>query len=137
MIRDCYNASPASMQSGLSVLALLPAKGRRVACLADMLELGEISEAAHREVGKLAVEYGTDVLLTVGAAAHDIARGAEEAGMNPADIYEFDDNESLCQKLPVLLKKGDAILVKGSRGMHLEEVADAIESMQSRDKAQG
>lgn len=137
LIRDCYNASPASMQSGLSVLALLPAKGRRVACLADMLELGEISEAAHREVGKLAVEYGTDVLLTVGAAAHDIARGAEEAGMNPADIYEFDDNESLCQKLPVLLKKGDAILVKGSRGMHLEEVADAIESMQSRDKAQG
>lgn len=126
VIRDCYNASPASMQSGLSVLALTNTEGRRVACLGDMLELGEISEAAHREVGRLAAKYGVDCLLTVGENAHFIARGAEEAGMNPADIHEFDDNESLCSRLPQLLKKNDVILVKGSRGMRLEEIADAI-----------
>ncbi|MBO5364568.1 MAG: UDP-N-acetylmuramoyl-tripeptide--D-alanyl-D-alanine ligase [Clostridia bacterium] len=129
IIRDCYNASPDSMQSGLSVLALTETKGRRVACLGDMLELGEISQGAHEKVGKMVVEYQADGLITVGKAAHDIARGARMAGMDPAGIFEFEDNKTLCQALPKLLKDGDVILVKGSRGMHLEEVVDAMVAM--------
>ena len=126
IIRDCYNASPTSMKSGLEVLALTGEKGSRVACLADMLELGEISEEAHKTVGRLVNEYETDKLITIGKEAHNIARGAEEAGMNPANIFEFENNEEAKKKLSVLLSKGDVILVKGSRGMRLEEIADAI-----------
>ncbi len=126
VIRDCYNASPASMKSGLEVLSLTQCLGRRVACLADMLELGEMSEAAHREVGKLVVACGTDCLIAVGNEAKQIAQGAIDTGMNPADVHVFDTNAALIEMLPALLKKQDLILVKGSRGMHLEEIADAI-----------
>lgn len=126
VIRDCYNASPASMKSGLEVLSLTESKGRRVACLADMLELGEISEEAHKSVGSLVVDYGVQCLITVGREAKYIARGALDAGMNPADVHEFDNNNALKEKLGTLLKKQDLILVKGSRGMRLEEIADAI-----------
>ncbi len=129
VIRDCYNASPDSMRSGLSVLALTETEGRRIACLGDMLELGEISEAAHREVGRLAVEYQVDCLITMGKAAHGIAEGAKAAGMNPECIFEYEDNQTLCKMLPSLLRDGDVILVKGSRGMHLEEVVDAMIAM--------
>ena len=129
IIRDCYNASPASMKSGLEVLSLTNTVGRRVACLADMLELGDVSEDAHKTVGSLAVQYGVDCLIAIGREAHNIARGAEKAGMSPADIYEFDSNEEAKRKLPEILKKDDVILVKGSRGMRLEEIADAISEL--------
>ncbi len=126
IIRDCYNASPASMKSGLEVLSLTQTEGRRVACLADMLELGEISASAHQAVGKLTVDYGVDCLIVVGPESKWIAAGAIEAGMNPADVHEFETNDALKERLGTLLKKQDLILVKGSRGMHLEEIADAI-----------
>lgn len=126
VIRDCYNASPASMKAGLEVLSLTQSQGRRVACLADMLELGEVSEDAHRGVGKLVTQYGADCLIVVGKEAKFIAEGAIQAGMNSADVFAFESNGALIEKLPSLLKKQDLILVKGSRGMHLEEIADAI-----------
>ncbi len=126
VIRDCYNASPDSMRSGLSVLTLTETAGRRIACLGDMLELGEISASAHREVGNWVAEQGVEVLITVGNEAHQIARGAQEAGMNPDNIYEFENNETLCKELPEILQKEDLVLVKGSRGMHLEQVVDAM-----------
>jgi UDP-N-acetylmuramoyl-tripeptide--D-alanyl-D-alanine ligase len=126
IIRDCYNASPTSMKSGLEVLSLTQTEGRRVACLADMLELGEISASAHKAVGKLTADYGVDCLIVVGKESKWIAAGAIEAGMNPADVHEFETNDALKERLGTLLKKQDLILVKGSRGMHLEEIADAI-----------
>ncbi|MBR5152522.1 MAG: UDP-N-acetylmuramoyl-tripeptide--D-alanyl-D-alanine ligase [Clostridia bacterium] len=129
VIRDCYNASPASMKSGLEVLSLTETTGRRVACLADMLELGAISQKAHLAVGKLAVKYGVECLITVGQEAKMIAQGAIEEGMNPADIHQFETNAELIEKLAVVLRKQDLILVKGSRGMRLEEIADAIGEM--------
>lgn len=129
VIRDCYNASPDSMRSGLSVLKLTETEGRRVACLGDMLELGDISESAHKSVGQLAFELGVDCLITVGERARGIALGAETSGMKSEQIYSFANNGELCEKLPELLKKDDVILVKGSRGMHLEEVVDAIEKL--------
>ncbi len=132
VIRDCYNASPDSMRSGLSVLQLTEVSGRRVACLGDMLELGEISEKAHYDVGKLAKEMGVDCLLAVGNAARGIAQGAIDAGMNPDQVYTFDNNPELCARLSELLKEDDVILVKGSRGMHLEEVVDAIVKLREK-----
>ena len=129
LIKDCYNASPTSMKAGLEVLSLSHSdthQGRKVACLADMLELGEIAPEAHRRVGGMAVEYEIDCLITVGALAKEIAAGAIEAGMDPADVHSYPDNASLKKDLPSLLKQGDTILVKGSRGMHLEEIADEI-----------
>jgi UDP-N-acetylmuramoyl-tripeptide--D-alanyl-D-alanine ligase len=126
VIRDCYNASPASMKSGLEVLSLTQCQGRRVACLADMLELGNASKEAHYNVGKLTVEYGVDCLIAIGGEAKQIAKGAVDAGMNPADVYEFDSNRAAMEELPRILKKQDLVLVKGSRGMHLEEIAEAI-----------
>lgn len=129
LIRDCYNASPASMKSGLEVLALTGQDGRRVACLADMLELGEISQESHETVGRLVVKYGVNRLITIGKEAHNIARGAEKAGMPTSEIFEFENNEEVKSKLSELLRKGDTILVKGSRGMRLEEIADAISEL--------
>ncbi|MBQ4145379.1 MAG: UDP-N-acetylmuramoyl-tripeptide--D-alanyl-D-alanine ligase [Clostridia bacterium] len=126
IIRDCYNASPASMKSGLSVLALMPTQGRRVACLADMLELGEISKTAHEQVGEFVVENGVDCLIAVGKEAKYIAMGAQKAGMNEDNIYVFEDKTALLGQLGRILKKNDVILVKGSRGMKMEQVADAI-----------
>lgn len=126
VIRDCYNASPDSMKSGLKVLKLHETGGRRVACLADMLELGEISKEAHNNVGKLVVETGVDVLITVGKEAHFIAEGARNNGMDSSNIMEFDNNQELKNSLKDILRKDDVILVKGSRGMHLEEIADAV-----------
>ncbi len=129
VIRDCYNASPASMKSGLEVLSLTECQGRRVACLADMLELGEVSQKAHLAVGKLVVRYGVDCLIVVGKEAGLIARGAIEAGMKPENVYEFENNAACKEQLTRVLKKKDLILVKGSRGMRLEEIADAIGEM--------
>lgn len=126
VIRDCYNASPDSMKSGLSVLSLYENCERKVACLADMLELGESSKSSHLAVGELVVETGADVLITVGKEAHYIAEGARKKGMNSNNIHEFENNDELKNSLKDILCMGDAILVKGSRGMHLEEIADAI-----------
>ena len=126
VIRDCYNASPDSMKSGLNVLALYEKCKRRVACLADMLELGEVSEDAHLSVGEMATETGVEVLITVGKEAHHIAEGARKSGMDSKNIYEFENNTELKNRLKEILCKDDVILVKGSRGMHLEEIADAI-----------
>lgn len=133
VIRDCYNASPDSMRSGLSVLALMETEGRKVACLADMLELGEVSKSAHREVGKLVVEHKVDCLFAVGKEAHFIAEGARDAGMPPENIFEFENNQELAGQLDKLLKKDDVILVKGSRGMRLEEIADAIAALDNQE----
>lgn len=125
IIRDCYNASPDSMKSGLDVLSLYETEGRRVACLGDMLELGDATESAHKMVGKMAAEK-TDVLITVGKASRFIAEGAKESGMEPAKVFEYESKEALYIDLDKILEKNDVILIKGSRGMQMEKVADAI-----------
>ena len=126
VIKDCYNASPTSMKSGLEVLSLQETEGRRVAILADMLELGDISDQAHREVGGMVKRFGVDCLVTIGEKAALIAEGALDNGMPRSHIYRFASNDEAEKMLRDILKKDDLILIKGSRGMHLEEIADAI-----------
>ncbi len=132
-INDCYNACPDSMESGMDVLVLTASEkgagARKVACLADMLELGDASEREHCKVGKMCAEKGIDCLICIGNEAKNIAKGAEEGGLDGSDIYLFDDNASAIAKLRGIIKPGDVIWIKGSRGMHLEKIAAALDEI--------
>lgn len=131
IIKDCYNANPTSMRSGLEVLSLYEIDkekgGKKIACLGDMLELGAISDEAHKAVGESVVRYKADVLLTVGEKAKLIAEGAKAAGMAEDKIHSFDTNAEVCMAADDLFKPGDVMLLKASRSMKLEEIADCLE----------
>ncbi len=131
IIKDCYNASPTSMKSGLEVLSVTRPKRadeacRRIAVLGDMLELGDFAEEAHKSVGTLCCEYNLDCLIAVGPNAKFVAQGAIEGGFNSSELYVFYDNLSATEHINDILKPNDIILFKGSRGMRLEEIADFI-----------
>lgn len=125
VIDDTYNASPDSMVSAINVLNQVAENSRQVAVLADMLELGDISEEKHFELGVTVAKKGIDVLVTVGNKAKQIAQGALFYG-GPTKIISFDTNEEAKEYLKRELKEGDSILVKGSRGMHMEQIAQFL-----------
>ena len=120
VINDAYNANPASMRSALETFAALAGKRRAIAVLGDMAELGRYSEEAHREVGRLAVECGTDVLIAVGRRARLMARAAMEAGLPRGSVFTVRTAEQAAEILRAILEPGDVVLVKGSNflGLH-------------------
>jgi UDP-N-acetylmuramoyl-tripeptide--D-alanyl-D-alanine ligase len=129
ILNDAYNASPASMFAALDTLAAQPmpgGEGQRIAVLGDMLELGAISQQAHRDVGRKAAELGLAWLVTVGARAIDIARGALEAGMPPDRVVECTDNATATRRIQEVMTPHDVILVKGSRAMQMEEIVQGL-----------
>jgi UDP-N-acetylmuramoyl-tripeptide--D-alanyl-D-alanine ligase len=122
LINDCYNANPMSMRAALDDLAASEG-GRRVAVLGDMLELGGEERRLHREIGAYARAHGVDLLLTVGPLAS--AMGGEGGeGL----VYSVADAAEAAKLLGRLLRAGDVVLVKGSRGMELERVAQVLAS---------
>lgn len=123
VIDDSYNASPDAVRGALDVLCSFP--HRRVAVLADMLELGTASQQAHRACGRHAAQAGTDLVVTVGLQAREIAAGAREE--NPKlPCKSCSSNQEAISYLKETLRPGDTILVKGSRGMHTDEIVSAI-----------
>lgn len=125
IIEDCYNASPESMAASLSVLASKGRKGRKIAVLGDMLELGDHSDVLHYGVGKKVAEMGIDVLFTFGPRSHKIAEGAVNAGMNVENVTVFTDNEDaegFARIVSSRLCENDTVLFKASRGMALERI---------------
>jgi UDP-N-acetylmuramoyl-tripeptide--D-alanyl-D-alanine ligase len=132
VINDSYNANPVSMTKALETLQEINTPGRKVAVLADMLELGEKAPHFHSQIGKKAAELGIDLLLTVGELARHIAQGAREAGMNPNDVQEFENNQQAGHYRLENLKAEDLVLVKGSRRMKTEEVVIALKSLYGR-----
>lgn len=120
IVNDAYNANPDSMAAALRALAALPASGRKYAVLGEMLELGEASVAAHREVGRLAAELGVDCVVAVGAGAIPIADSAGEIGHRVSDV------DAAVSFLTPQLRPGDVVIVKASRGGRLERVAAAL-----------
>jgi UDP-N-acetylmuramoyl-tripeptide--D-alanyl-D-alanine ligase len=120
VINDCYNASPLSMRAALDELSAEPAQGRRIAILGDMLELGEREADLHREVGTAAGEAGVDVLVTVGP------RAAVMLDVFDGDSYAVADAAEAASLTGELVEAGDVLLVKGSRGVGLEVVAEAL-----------
>jgi UDP-N-acetylmuramoyl-tripeptide--D-alanyl-D-alanine ligase len=126
VINDTYNASPQSMEAAMDVLTEIGGEGRTFAVLGDMLELGDWSKKAHSDVGKFAAGKGIDVIATVGMSAGYIAEGALEAGFPQESINSFDNNEDAADFIAGKVKEGDTVLVKGSRGMHMESIVKRL-----------
>ncbi|MEN8200797.1 MAG: UDP-N-acetylmuramoyl-tripeptide--D-alanyl-D-alanine ligase, partial [Thermodesulfobacteriota bacterium] len=130
VINDTYNANPASMKAGIDTLSQL-GRGRRVAILADMLELGPDSEELHREIGAHVAAASIDFLAVLGDFAPFLAAGAVEKGMEQDHVRIFSTQDDCLAWLKRLLGKGSIgegsyILVKGSRGMHLENLVEGF-----------
>ncbi len=123
VIDDCYNANPMSMRAALDELDATAA-GRRLAVLGDMLELGGEEGAFHREVGAHARERGVDLLVTVGPLAACMGEGFGASG----DVHAVGSAAEAAELLGELVRPGDTVLVKGSRGVGLEVVAEALAS---------
>ena len=124
IIDDSYNAAPVSALAALGILAQTPAQ-RRLAVLGDMLELGSYEEEAHRIVGR-EVARVADGLLTIGPRARIIAAEAIANGLAPGQIAQFERKEDVVVALTAALRDGDAVLIKGSRGLALEDVIAAL-----------
>ena len=124
VLDDAYNANADSMVAALHVLKDLPCKGRRVAVLGDMAELGAQSEAAHEEVGRCAAENGVNQLFAIGKMAPAMARSARAAGL--LRVIELADVDVACGALKSFLKPGDVVLLKASRSTRLEQVAEIL-----------
>ena len=124
IVSDCYNANPSSTRMALQTIGNMNVRGCRIAVLGDMLELGKSSRELHREIGKLVPEMNFDLLLAVGEDAKEFVKGAKEGGLEQA--FHFDSVKDVIEFLGDVVSEGDVLLVKGSRGMHMEQVVDAL-----------
>ncbi len=125
VLNDAYNANPSSMAAALAIFGRLTLPRdcrRRVAILGDMLELGEASAALHRNVGVQVAAAKVSLLITVGARM----AAAETAAAAGVAVEKFADTPAACASVGGLLQDGDAVLLKGSRGMALEAILEAM-----------
>jgi len=129
IINDCYNANPASMKAAVQLLAQTGSGCKRIAVLGDMLELGPGAVRMHEEVGRFVAQQGIDQLVTCGPLARSLAEGARQAGMDRAQTLEVPDAAAAAVALKATVKQGDVVLVKGSRGMKLEQVVQTLQEM--------
>lgn len=120
IVDDCYNAGPDSMRAAIIALK---SKGRRIALLGDMLELGERSDELHYELGAFCADAGLDMLFTIGDKAEKIHKGAIENGLSSVIRTTY---EEVVKVVSEKLKKDDVLLVKASRGMHFEKIIDGL-----------
>jgi UDP-N-acetylmuramoyl-tripeptide--D-alanyl-D-alanine ligase len=127
VINDAYNANPDSMTAALKTATTLAVKGRRVAALGRMGELGKESEAAHRRLGRAVAEFGFDYLVTVGAEARFIAEAATSAGLK--SVERADTHEQAIDALLNYLEPGDLLLVKGSLSAAMDRVVHGLEAV--------
>lgn len=126
ILNDAYNASPSSMKAGIELLASLQQYNKKIVVLGDMLELGGNAEKYHQEVGEFCHSLGVNYLITTGNLGKWIAKGAERSGMDKEKIKFIEKLEEI---IPVLMHESDkdtVILVKGSRGLHLEKVINRM-----------
>jgi len=125
VINDAYNANLCSMQAALEVLGEMPVSGRRLMLCGDMLELGIKAGALHRRLGEIIAESGVDILVTLGDwawRAGEVARRADPR----LEVYQADNHAEAADRLARLVRPGDVLLAKGSRGMHLEAVIEQV-----------
>jgi UDP-N-acetylmuramoyl-tripeptide--D-alanyl-D-alanine ligase len=124
VLDDTYNSNPAAVEAAVAALDM-SAPGRRVAFLGDMLELGPKGPELHRETGRK-VGARLDAVVGVGALAPHFLEGAREAGLAATALTSFPDSPSAAAAAAGLVRPGDAVLVKGSRGVRMEQIVDAL-----------
>ena len=125
IIDDTYNSSPFACESALKTLGEIKCTGRKIAILGDMLELGKHTTEAHKNIGKIAKENAS-ILFIVGPRAKAIKEGAIESGMVLENIFEFLDSFEAGNFIKTFVQKNDMVLVKGSQGMRMERVVEAM-----------
>lgn len=123
-MEDCYNASPDSMAALADTIRIMGAGKRKIAVTGDMLELGDHSREAHEAAGKYMADAGVDILLTYGPQSVYTAEAGRKGGI--PEVQTFDTHEGLIKKLEEILKEGDLVAFKGSRGMELEKVIEGV-----------
>ena len=125
IIDDTYNSSPTALMAAIDVLKEMVGATRRIAVLGDMLELGRFTHEAHTEAGEKLVGVA-DVLVTIGPRSKSIGLGAISKGFTAKQVHNFDSAHLASEYLVELIRQGDVILVKGSQGMRLEHVVEAL-----------
>jgi UDP-N-acetylmuramoyl-tripeptide--D-alanyl-D-alanine ligase len=120
---DCYNSNPDAVRAMIDVLHDTPAQ-RRIAVLGEMLELGRWAESLHRDVGDYAAKQGIDVLVGIRGAAWSLVDAAKLAGLSAGAAFFFDDPADAGRAVRSIAQPGDAILFKGSRGVHVERALE-------------
>jgi UDP-N-acetylmuramoyl-tripeptide--D-alanyl-D-alanine ligase len=127
LVDDSYNANPTAVITALETLAKDRRAGRRVAVLGEMLELGRHAESLHADAGRAVASAGVELLVTVGGGpARALGKAAIEAGLGSGDVLHCDDSETAAVRLSPLLRDGDLVLVKGSRGVRTETVVTRL-----------
>lgn len=132
IIDDTYNSSPVAAIAAVRALKNIETKGKRIAVLGDMLELGKFTMDEHRKLGALAGSFA-DMILAVGPRAKYIVEGAIESDMNEKNVVEFEESRLAGKYLETILHPGDVVLVKGSQGMRMERAVEEI--MQNPENA--
>jgi UDP-N-acetylmuramoyl-tripeptide--D-alanyl-D-alanine ligase len=123
ILNDCYNSNPEALRSMIHTLAARPAVGRRILVAGEMLEQGEHGPALHAACGKAAAEAGLDLVVGVGGNAEHLATAACAGGVSAIFLPDAD---AAGRWLSQTLQAGDVVLVKGSRGVHLERTIEAV-----------
>jgi UDP-N-acetylmuramoyl-tripeptide--D-alanyl-D-alanine ligase len=131
VLNDCYNSNPPALEHALRALLQIAPRGRRIVVAGDMLELGPLEAEAHRAAGERVARSGAELFFGVGPRMAAAVESARAAGMS--GVRHFTDAEEAAAALEGEVRSGDTLLVKGSRGIHLEKVIQALERAHARE----
>jgi len=132
IINDAYNANPESVRAALQYLSEIDEEGRKVFVCGDMLELGNESAQLHKEIGETVSCLNIDLLWTVGKYASEIAKAAKSSGTPESQVISFQDVSDITPAEINELRENDIVLIKGSRGMHMENIIEKFKEFFSR-----
>jgi UDP-N-acetylmuramoyl-tripeptide--D-alanyl-D-alanine ligase len=137
VINDCYNSNPVALGAMIELLTSTPGAGRHILAAGEMLELGTTSAHLHREAGRLAAETGSlDWIIGVQGDAQHLVQGAIKAGHPAAQAKFFATSAEAGEFLSSLMQRGDILLVKGSRGVKMERIVEALDARFARANAE-
>ncbi len=126
ILNDSYNANPDSTLTALRILQQAACQGKRILAFGDMLELGDAAPSEHARIGEALRDYDVDVFFAFGPQCEHAVKRSQEKFGNEISAKHFEDKAKLTSELSALLKDGDVLLVKGSRGMKMEEVIEGL-----------
>jgi UDP-N-acetylmuramoyl-tripeptide--D-alanyl-D-alanine ligase len=128
VIDDSYNSNPRALMQMIEVLSEVPSFTRRILAAGEMLELGTNSDTLHFQCGDFAADHGLDMVIGIQGAAREIVRGAVESGIPESRVRLFPDAGSAADFIAGIVCSGDLLLVKGSRGVHMEKIVHRLRS---------